>query len=60
MDVQATLAEEWKALSNEAKEAIAEEHESTSQKVVKRPTARSCIQDISNIKRNMQALVRTW
>ncbi|KIL54459.1 hypothetical protein M378DRAFT_92015 [Amanita muscaria Koide BX008] len=56
MDVQAKLAEEWKALSEEDKLAVIEGFESSHQ-CVKRPTARSRIQDVSHVKRNMQALL---
>ena len=59
IEVQPRLAEEWSALTVTEKDEIIQEFESTLNNgpVVKRPTARSQIQDVCNVRQNIQALV---
>lgn len=59
IEVQPRLADEWKALTAAEKDEIIQEFEDsiTNGPVIKRPTARSQIQDVSSVKQNIQALV---
>lgn len=59
IEVQPRLTEEWSALTVTEKDEIIQEFESTLNNgpVVKRPTARSRIQDVCNVRQNIQALV---
>ena len=59
IDIQPSLAEEWNGMTLDEKAKIVKEFEEEwSGPVIKRPSARSRISDVSNIKQNMQALVR--
>ena len=59
IEVQPCLAEEWSALTVAEKDEIIQEFENALDNglVVKQPTACSRIQDVCNVKQNMQALV---
>ena len=59
IEVQPCLAEEWCALTAAKKDEIIHEFENTFNNGpnVKQPTACSRIQDVCNVKQNMQALV---
>ena len=59
IEIQPALAEEWNALTPDEKNQIIDEfdEDSWNDPVIKRPSVHSRISDVSNVKRNMQALV---
>ncbi|KAF8326485.1 hypothetical protein F5887DRAFT_1197076 [Amanita rubescens] len=58
IEIQPTLVQEWNAMTPEQKTQIVEEEEEEwNAPVIKRPSARSRILDVTNVKRNMQALL---
>ncbi len=61
IEIQPTLVEEWNAMTPEQKTQIVEEEEEEwNAPVIKRPSARSRILDVTNVKWNMQALVQSY
>jgi hypothetical protein len=59
IDIQPSLVEEWNGMTLDEKAKIVEDFEEEwSGPVIKQPSAHSRISDVSNIKQNMQALVR--
>ena len=60
MALQQEYLEEYKALTNKEKAELVEEFETHKQEgiAVHQPTACACIQDVANVARNMQLLVR--
>jgi hypothetical protein len=59
IDIQANYGDEYEALTKEQRAELVEEfmHDKDSKAKVRRPTAKSRIQDVANVARNMQLLV---